>query len=796
MTKGDSRALPTDEIIDPAIDTTGRRWQLFQFIGPILGVILVIVTIGAVTLYTYRTMREGAITLSRNLLKSQQRYITEEVSHYLSPATGISFMASGMLTSTDMQANANAFMTLGRSVLRDIPHVDSFYMADDQGHFWMSARRDGQYEETTLQEEDGAPYYRHRLTDRDGRFISTDRLSAEGYDPRLRPWYKGALHFENRTPDRRLFWTDPYPYLSTHQFIVTASLAFRTLDGRHVVFAISISLNQLTQFVNSLKVGKSGQAVIVDLSGHVIAGHNMMDVGKPGFDASNVHLDPKTQPVFVRALNVFRVMGDGTGMVQARGQNYVTIASAMPLAKRSWVLLLNAPESDFASFTHAVQKQAVYFSIVIVGLALVLASGLIYQGRRVERLQNALTVLDDKKKEDNVVLLKITNTEGLLNPEQEQPYFCEALAERAVARRASIWRLLADGDRLLCEDMFDRGRDAHGSGMELTRSGYPGVFECLESGHAVDLPDAEEDQRFQSLQRVVMRMIGAKHLFFMPIVEEHRPVGAIMLEDPYQLDEADRVIALLASVLAVRFGHVQEEENKTAELQGGTVATASPTGRSARPSMRIVEGFLIHPEEDSDRTPPLPGLYPTVPIMVLEFSESYSSNRDTAQAMLELVAELGGKIEGIARERGLFSAQVAGNRFIFLGSCSQSIDAEGAVHLAEAAIGIREACLTVIAHMNTQLMFRIGIDVGPVLVAYFGERRDIFNLWGEGLTMAEALAHNAPDGGQIQVSERAYQTLQGIFLFRLRGEFFLPNNGISNSYILAGRSESTAVEGA
>lgn len=785
--------MATDEIINPAIDTTGRRWQLFQFIGPILGVILVIVTIAIVTLYTYRTMREGAITLSRNLLRSQQRYITEEVSHYLSPATGISFMASGLLAGNDMKVNADNFMALGRSVLRGMPHVDSFYLADDQGHFWMSTRREGEYEETTLQQEDGAPYYRHRITDKDGRFISTDRLSAEGYDPRLRPWYKGALRFEDRAPDHRLFWTDPYPYLSTRQFIVTASMAFRTLDGHHIVFAISISLNQLTRFVNSLKVGKSGQAVIVDLSGHVIAGHNMMDIGKPGFDATNVHLDPKTQPVFVKALNVFRIMGDGTGMVKARGESYVTIASAMPLAKRSWVLLLNAPESDFASFTHAVQKQAVYFSIIIVGLALVLAMGLIYQGRRVVKLQKDLTAVAEKKKEDNVVLLRITNTEGLLNSGREQPYFSEALAERALARRASVWRLLSDGDRLLCEDMFDRGRDAHGSGMELTRTGHPGLFECLDGGHVIDLPNAEEDQRFQSVQRVFMRMIGSRHLFFLPVMEEHRPVGAVMLEDPYQLGEADRVIMLIASVLAVRFGYVQEEERKQASLQPGQVPMPS-TVHQSRPQMRVVEGFLLQPEEHDGDSRPAAGLYPTVPIMVLEFSESYSSNKDTAQAMLELVAELVSKIEGIAKERGLFSAQVAGNRFIFLGSCSQNVDAEGAVHLAEAAIGIREACLMIISQMNTQLMFRIGIDVGPVLIAYFGENNDIFNLWGEGLTMAEALAHNAPDGGQIQVSERAYQTLQGAFLFRLRGEFFLPNNGISNSYILAGRSE-TAVAG-
>lgn len=787
----------TDEIVDPAIDTTGRRWQLFQFIGPILGVILVIVTIALVTLYTYRTMREGAITLSRNLLRSQQRYITEEVSHYLSPATGISFMASNMLTGDDQKQNVATFMTLGRSVLRDMPHVDSFYLADDQGHFWMTSRRDDDYEETTMQMEDGAPYYRHKVTDKDGRFISTDRFSAEGYDPRLRLWYKKAVERESRTPDRRLFWTAPYLHLSTRQFIVTASLAFQALDGHKIVFAINISLNQLTKFVNSLKVGKSGQAVIVDLDGHVIAGHNMADIGKPGFDAANVSLDPKTQPVFVRALDVFRVMGDGSGLVHTRGLNYVTIAAAMPLAKRSWVLLLNAPENDFANFTQVVKHQTLYFSIIIVGLALVLAAGLIYQGRRVENLQKKLGSFATERKEDNIILLKIINTTGLLDPSKEQPYLCEALADRSVARRVSIWRLLSDGNRLLCEDMFDRERNAHRLGMELTKTGHPGLFECLEDGHLIDVPNAEDDPRLQSVQRVVMRMIDTHHLVLLPILEEHHLVGAIMVEDPNQITESERVMTLVASILAVRFGQAQEEDKHTQEASPLPPSVAQQASApQSRPPMRIIEGFLLRSGEEEHHPNDLPesGLYPSVPIMVLEFSEAYSANHDAARVMLDLVSELTDKIQAIAREHKLFSVQVAGNRFIFLGSCSQTADSEGAANIADAAIGIREACLMTISQTNTRLMFRIGIDVGAVLVARLGQKRDVFNLWGEGLTMAGALAHNVPDGGQIQVSDRAYQVLQGVFLFRLRGEFFLPGSGIANSYILAGKGDIGATD--
>ena len=39
----------------------------------------------------------------------------------------------------------------------------------------------------------------------------------------------------------------------------------------------------------------------------------------------------------------------------------------------------------------------------------------------------------------------------------------------------------------------------------------------------------------------------------------------------------------------------------------------------------------------------------------------------------------------------------------------------------------------------------------------------------------------AAEGGSIQVSERAYQQLQGGFLFRPRGVFYVPRIGTANA---------------
>lgn len=776
--------MPVAEIVDPMSSPSNRRWQIAQFLIPIVSVILVIGAIIIVSLHNFRTTRDGAISLSRSLLKSDQRYITQEVTNYLSPARSSSIVARDILNGNNIDRNAANFMLLGRSILKNVPQVASFYFADDEGHFWMMAKREGNFEETTYHSDKDHHSFVHNVTDSEGRFISTDTLNTDAYDPRVHDWYQGALSRMNKPGKRNIFWRDPYPYLSTKQFIITASSAFKTVDGRQMVFAINISLNELTNFVNGLKVGKSGRATIVDVNGHVIAGQGLEGNNDPKFDASKVQLDEKQQPVFLRTLNIFRIRGDGAGFVHVHDKNYVTMASAMTVAKKSWVLLLNAPASDFSSFARQVQKQNIYFSFIVVLLSCLLALGLIYQGRKVIHYQKSLKKGREKIREESAGLLKIANTPALLDPEKEIPVMTEVLTERGGAKRASIWRLLPDGNRLLCEDMFDRQNDTHGSGMELSKHVYPGLFECLDEGQFIDVPNVAEDDRFRSLQRVLMRNIDAVHLLLVPIREQHNLVGAIIVEDPTQHEGLERTIALVSSIEALRFLERNKKMVAAAPEESRSFEEASePDNKQV---FRTETGFLLN-SEDQEEGQTKDGLYPYVPVMVLEFVESYTTQEETAQLNLQLINELTGQIQKIVSKAELFSMQVAGNRVIFLGSCRQKQDIASVLRLADVAINIREICLNVISGLSTKIMFRIGLDVGPLMVAHIGESPKVFNVWGAALNTADLMAHNAPDGGQIQVSEQAYVLLRGYFLFRPRGDFYLPGKGVTRSYIMAGR---------
>jgi PAS domain S-box-containing protein len=90
--------------------------------------------------------------------------------------------------------------------------------------------------------------------------------SSEFYDFQQRPWYKDALKANKPT------WSEIYQDSILPDRVITAILPVYDADGKRTgVLGADFSLENITQFLNSLKIGKSGQAVIIESSGFIVA---------------------------------------------------------------------------------------------------------------------------------------------------------------------------------------------------------------------------------------------------------------------------------------------------------------------------------------------------------------------------------------------------------------------------------------------------------------------------------------------------------------------------------------------
>lgn len=111
----------------------------------------------------------------------------------------------------------------------------------------------------------------------DGRiFIEPYYKFDETYDPRQRGWYTGV---DSTKAD---FWSGIYVDAVTGQFAVSAATPVTDGEGKQIgILGTSIKLDELSDKIASIKVGKEGYVFILDGAGNVVAHPNPDLRGKP-----------------------------------------------------------------------------------------------------------------------------------------------------------------------------------------------------------------------------------------------------------------------------------------------------------------------------------------------------------------------------------------------------------------------------------------------------------------------------------------------------------------------------------
>jgi len=105
--------------------------------------------------------------------------------------------------------------------------------------------------------------------------------------------------------------------------------------------------------------------------------------------------------------------------------------------------------------------------------------------------------------------------------------------------------------------------------------------------------------------------------------------------------------------------------------------------------------------------------------------------------------------------------------------------------IAELALGIQLVIFDYNQEHQTDYAIRIGINSGPVVAGVIGTKKFSFDLWGETVNTASRMeSHGVPN--QIQVTEKTYGLLRGLYAFEERGEVEVKGKGMIKTYFLKG----------
>lgn len=213
--------------------------------------------------------------------------------------------------------------------------------------------------------------------DNQGKKTNLLEIKPVIFNPKTRPWYKAAVKAGKPT------WSEIYPDIDTGQLTITASNPVYDQVGKlRGVSAVDLFLKDINTFLTSLKIGKSGQAFIIERSGLLIANSQ----ANPSLISLNKDKEPKRlkatessdlllQSTANYLTNKFQDLNKITRATQLDfSQNgkrkFVQITPYQDNRGLDWLIVVVVPEADFMEQINTSTRITILLCIVAAILAI------------------------------------------------------------------------------------------------------------------------------------------------------------------------------------------------------------------------------------------------------------------------------------------------------------------------------------------------------------------------------------------------------------------------------------------
>lgn len=350
-------------------------------IGMVVG--LQIATVAAILVSTLITSRDALLGHARQLMEEKANDVLSRSQQFLQPAqTAADFaqrlVGSGLLPLDDTQA-WERYIT---EMLALNPQFAGMYYGSDSGAFFF-VNRSADKTPNGLRTKlitfpEGHRRVEMRWRDQDGHVVAEQSDPTDSFDPRQRPWFRKAAE------QRKLVWTEPYVFFTSHQPGITVAAPVIDAQGQfHGVVGVDIEITQISAFLGDLRRVTGGSAVILSRNGDVIAHPEASKVQKPTGEASGTvrftridELDDPLARAAVAALGgpLSEIGSSDHAMFRnfsLEGEEHLAAFIGLPTEPWPWVIVVHAPESRFLGSLTASRRSGLMIALAIAALAIV-----------------------------------------------------------------------------------------------------------------------------------------------------------------------------------------------------------------------------------------------------------------------------------------------------------------------------------------------------------------------------------------------------------------------------------------
>lgn len=359
-------------------------------IGGVFVLLLSAALLGTV-LYRYYTSSDSILRVSDELIENNTVLAIDRTVSYLEPASVIADLSRALYDPEvgGLAAAPARFERYAVEVLRRYPQLAIFNIGDERGNIYGAERGDAGttivFETTRPAPDAPAATYAKTFVDRDGHVRKVEREPTT-YDPRTRPWYRGAVQADGR------YWTDVY-VLVTDRRQVAISVAYPVKDAAGRVVGVvggDLDIRELSTFLRQLRIGQHGFAFILDEQQRVVAYPEYDKAFVQQGDAVRLkRVDELDQPWLAEALAEHAATGARRVVVRHDGERQIVAIRPFParFGKR-WTLVVSVPEDDFVGVIKRSNRVSLLVSLGVLAIALVLASAV---SSRISRPIHTLT---------------------------------------------------------------------------------------------------------------------------------------------------------------------------------------------------------------------------------------------------------------------------------------------------------------------------------------------------------------------------------------------------------------------
>ncbi|GAB5375046.1 MAG: hypothetical protein AcusKO_15080 [Acuticoccus sp.] len=158
------------------------------------------------------------------------------------------------------------------------------------------------------------------------------------------------------------------------------------------------------------------------------------------------------------------------------------------------------------------------------------------------------------------------------------------------------------------------------------------------------------------------------------------------------------------------------------------------------------------------------------------------SRRLDPNELVALLDQVFTRFDAIADRHDLEKIKTIGDAYMLAAGApaDRAIEPE---RVCRAALDMRAAIAGIAATLDAPLSMRVGIHAGPVVAGVIGQRKFIYDIWGDTVNTASRMESTAPEG-EIQVTEAVATRLAGRFAFTARGEIEVKGLGRMPAFLL------------